>query len=160
MPNFRRESDETMATDPSTWNIVIADDDPDSIGVAQYVLEFSGARVRTAACGSVGLELIRQERPTFLLLDIQMPRMSGWDVLREIRQDDSLRSLLVIALTAHAMAGDRERILEAGFDGYIPKPISPLTLVSEVKAFMEATEVVVSNRPLMQEASALAEAVH
>jgi CheY-like chemotaxis protein len=147
-----------MATDPSTWNIVITDDDPDSIGVAQYVLEFSGARVRTAGCGSACLELIRQERPTLLLLDIQMPRMSGWDVLREIRQDDSLRSLLVIALTAHAMTGDRERILETGFDGYISKPINPLAFVSEVKAFLEATEAAACDRPLMQTACVLAEA--
>jgi CheY-like chemotaxis protein len=127
-----------MATDPSMWNIVVTDDDPDTIRVVECVLAFFGARVRAAECGSVCLDLIRQERPTFLLLDIQMPLMSGWDVLEKIRKDDSLKDLLVIALTAHAMAGDRERVLEGGFNAYLPKPINPLTFVSEVKACLEA----------------------
>jgi two-component system cell cycle response regulator len=131
-----------MTTDPSTWNIVVTDDDPDSIRLVECILGFSGARVRAAECGAVCLDLIRQERPTFLLLDIQMPRMSGWEVLQEIRKDDSLRDLFVVAVTAHAMIGDRERVLGAGFNAYIPKPINPLTFVDEVGYFLETSSVV------------------
>ncbi len=80
------------------------------------------------------MEMLRQERPTMLFLDIQMSRMSGWDVIKEIRADPSLRDLLVIALTAHAMTGDRERVLASGFDAYFSKPISPLTFINDVKA--------------------------
>jgi CheY-like chemotaxis protein len=131
-----------MIADPSTWNIVVTDDDPDSIEVAQCILGFFGARVRAAACGAACLDLIRQERPTFLILDIQMPHMSGWDVLREIRQDVWLSDLPVMAVTAHAMIGDRERVLDAGFDAYVPKPINPLTFIDEVRCFLETSQAV------------------
>ena len=131
-----------MTTDPSTWNIVVTDDDPDSIRVVECILGFFGARVRTAECGSACLDLIRQERPTFLLLDIQMPQMSGWDVLSAIRQDVWLSDLPVIAMTAHAMIGDRERVLEAGFNAYLPKPINPMTFVDEVRCFLETSLMV------------------
>ncbi len=125
-------------TDPSTWKVVIADDDDDSVGVAEYVLSFYGAQVRTARNGDVCLEMLRQECPTFLLLDIQMPVKSGWMVVKEIREDKALKDLLVIAMTAHAMAGDRERILSAGFDAYFSKPISPLSLIDDIKRSIQA----------------------
>ncbi len=131
-----------MITDPSTWNIVVTDDDPDSIRVVECILGFFGARVRAAEGGAACLDLIRQERPTFLLLDIQMPYMSGWEVIREIRQDVWLNDLPVFAMTAHAMIGDRERVLDAGFNAYFPKPISPLTFVDEVRYFLETSQVV------------------
>ncbi len=73
--------------------------------------------------GAEGLEGMRRQRPDLLLLDISLPGMDGLEVLREVRDDLSLRELPVIALTAHAMSGDRERLLEAGFDGYFAKPI-------------------------------------
>ncbi len=123
---------------PSSWNVLIADDDADSIGVAEFVLTFHGATVRTARNGTSCLELLRQERPTLLLLDVQMPGMSGWSVVSEIRQDPVLKDLLVIAMTAHAMTGDRERILAAGFDAYFSKPISPLLLISEIQSAIQA----------------------
>jgi CheY-like chemotaxis protein len=133
-PSMHKES----MTDSSTWNIVIVDDEPDSIGVAEYVLQFHGAKVRTALNGISGLDLLHQERPTALLLDIQMLKMSGWDVLKAIRQDGQLKGLPVIALTAFAMSGDKERILAAGFDGYLSKPISPMTFISEMDALLNS----------------------
>jgi CheY-like chemotaxis protein len=123
-------------SDPSTWNVLVVDDEPDNIGVVEYILLFHNAKVRIANSGLACLESLKQERPTVVLLDIQMPLMSGWDVLKEIRNDENLRDLTVIALTAHAMAGDREKALAAGFDGYISKPISPLSFVDDVKAIV------------------------
>lgn len=73
--------------------------------------------------GPAGLAGIRARRPNLLLLDISLPGMDGLEVLAELRADPALASLPVIALTAHAMAGDRERLLAAGFDEYISKPI-------------------------------------
>ncbi len=67
-----------------------------------------------------------------------MPKMSGWEVLKHIRENPALKDVIVIALTAHAMHGDRERILAAGFDGYFSKPISPLTFVKDVNAILES----------------------
>ena len=123
-------------SEPSSWNVLVVDDEPDNIGVVEYILLFHNAKVRIANSGQACLEILRQERPSFLLLDIQMPIMSGWDVLKEIRNDEKLRDLTVIAFTAHAMAGDREKALAAGFDGYITKPISPLSFVDDVKAIV------------------------
>ena|SRR5688572_26718747 len=124
--------------DPATWNVIIIDDEPDSVGVVEYVCRFHNASVRTANAGQVGLDLIRQEKPNIVFLDIQMPKMSGWDVIQQIRADSSLADVVAIAITAHAMSGDKERTLEAGFNGYLAKPISPLTFVSDVKAILEA----------------------
>ena len=123
--------------DPATWNVIIIDDEPDSVGVVAYVCRFHNASVRTANSGQAGLDLIRQEKPGIVFLDIQMPKMSGWDVIQQIRADSSLADLVAIAITAHAMSGDKERTLEAGFNGYFAKPISPLTFVSDVKAILE-----------------------
>lgn len=74
--------------------------------------------------GPEALAGLRRDRPDLLILDISLPGMDGEEVLANIRADTSLRDLPVIALTAHAMAGDRERLLEAGFDHYLAKPIT------------------------------------
>ena len=78
------------------------------------------------------LEIIGQERPDLVLLDIQMPEMDGYAVLREIRNDPALQGLRVVALTAYAMQGDRERALEAGFDDYLTKPVSVANLKAQL----------------------------
>ena len=126
-------------TDLSKWNVLIVDDEPDNIGVVEYVFRFYNARVRTADSASRGLEMIQEELPTVLLTDIQMPRMSGEDLLKLIRANDAWKHLKVVAVTARAMEGDREHFLGMGFDGYIPKPISPGTLIKEVRSFVEPT---------------------
>jgi CheY-like chemotaxis protein len=123
--------------DVSQWNVLIVDDEPDNVGVVEYVFRFYNARVRTASTGSRCLELLQEELPTVLLLDIQMPSLSGEDVLKMIRENPAWKHLKVIALTAHAMEGDRERFLAAGFDGYIPKPISAVTLIKDVQHVVE-----------------------
>ncbi len=119
-------------SDISTWNVMMIDDEPHNSGVLQFVFNYHKIPFRSADSGLKGLELIRVERPSFVLLDISMPDVSGYDVLREIRADQNLCDLFVIALTAHAMRGDKERILAAGFDGYIPKPVSPINIVNEI----------------------------
>lgn len=127
--------------DTSLWNVLIIDDEPDNIGVIEFIFGFHRVQMRSATSGAEGLDLIRQNRPTLLLLDIQMPGMSGWDVLSAIRNDLNLKDLVVIALTAHAMTGDREKALEAGFDGYMTKPISPVTFMDDIKAVVEARDM-------------------
>jgi|SRR5579859_1032651 len=127
-------------TQPATWNVIITDDEPDSIGVVQFVFKFQKARVRTASSGPECVALLGQELPDVLFLDLQMPHMSGWDVLKQIRSDPRMQSVVVIAMTAHAMQGDRERIMSAGFDGYFPKPLSPMSLVADVTKILLAAE--------------------
>src|SRR5206468_86808 len=113
-------------------------DEPDSVGVVEHIFVFHQAKVRTANSGPACIELLKQERPGILFLDVQMPKMSGWEVLKQVREDAALKDVVVIALTAHAMHGDKERILAAGFDGYFSKPISPLTFVKDVSEILEA----------------------
>jgi CheY-like chemotaxis protein len=118
--------------DPATWNVVICDDEVDSIGVIEFVCNYYGTKTRTAEGGVRCLELLREATADILFLDIQMPDLSGWEVLNKIRADPALKGIVVIAVTAKAMANDRERALNAGFDAYFPKPISPATMIQDV----------------------------
>lgn len=104
------------------WVILIIDDTFDNIFIAKKALEFYGAVVHTASSGAEGLALLDNIEPTVILLDIRMPDMDGWEVHQRIRQHPVHANRLVIAITAYAMDQDREQVLEAGFDGYIPKP--------------------------------------
>lgn len=122
--------------DLSNWNVLVVDDEPDNIGVIELVMSFHKARVRTAESALKCLELMAQESPSLLLMDIQMPGMSGFELLKKIRECEQWKHIPVIAVTAHAMIGDHERILSAGFDGYVPKPISPMTFVDELQAIL------------------------
>lgn len=127
-----------MPVDLSEWKVLIVDDEPDNLGVLELVFRFHKATVFTAESGSQCLEKLASVDPSLLLVDIQMPVMSGCDLLRTLRKDPRWRSLPVIAVSAHAMAGDSERALEAGFDGYITKPISAQTLAETVKALVDS----------------------
>lgn len=97
-----------------------------------YLLEAFGCAVSTAGDGEKGIEAARSESPDLILCDLQLPRKNGYAVLSELRADPVLRTIPVVAVTAFAMVGDRDRILGGGFDGYIPKPIDPETFVSQV----------------------------
>ncbi len=120
----------------SSWNVIIVDDEPDNVGVIELVLDFHEVRHRTAASGQECLQLLRQETPTLLLVDIQMPGMSGYELLDHIQQQKQWQNISTIAITAHTMSGDEERIRAAGFNGYIPKPINVMTLMDDIKGFL------------------------
>lgn len=114
------------------WCIVVVDDEDDSLEVARYILDFYGADVRTATNGRQALELIRQLKPNFVISDLSMPQMDGWELLRELKDDLSTREIPVIALTAHAMVGDRERAIAAGFHNYLTKPLTAKTFIHDL----------------------------
>jgi CheY-like chemotaxis protein len=128
----------------SNWTVLIVDDEPDNIGVAQKILTFYGATVHTAVNGAEGLKVLKTVTPTFILLDISMPVMDGWEMLKHLRADERIARLPVIAVTAFAMTGDRERILEAGFNGYISKPFSLLTFVDNIKDVVRQANILPS----------------
>lgn len=104
------------------WTVLIVDDEPDNLMIPQEVLSFLGAKVYTAENGEQGMELLATIKPTFILLDLSMPKMDGWEMIKRIRAAPETAKTPVIALTAHAMSGDRERVLEIGFNSYISKP--------------------------------------
>ncbi|HEV2200198.1 MAG TPA: response regulator [Bryobacteraceae bacterium] len=113
--------------------VLIADDNPAGRELVRETLGDQVATIVEAADGREALRKIREDRPDLVLLDIQMPEMDGFAVLREVRRDPELRGLRVVALTAFAMQGDRERALEAGFDEYITKPVTIAKLKSQLE---------------------------
>jgi len=127
-------------TDLSTWDVIIVDDEPDNIGVVQLVMEFHGAQVRVAENGFACLTLLEQSIPNVMLVDIQMPGMTGYELLRFVRENALWRHIPMIAITAYAMIGDAERILSFGFDGYLPKPVDALKLAQQVREIVEAKQ--------------------
>lgn len=113
-------------------NILVVDDEPDNLGVVQKLLEYLGATVMVADNGKEGLAVARETTPHLIIADLSMPVMSGWDLLRESKTDEILSEIPVIALTAHAMAGDKERVLQAGFANYISKPIKVEQFIPDI----------------------------
>jgi len=114
--------------------VLVADDNPAGRELVREGLTGHASSIIEAADGREALEKIRETRPDLVLLDIQMPEMDGYEVLREIRSDPALGGLRVVALTAFAMQGDRERALEAGFDDYLTKPVSVATLKAQLES--------------------------
>jgi CheY-like chemotaxis protein len=116
--------------------VLIADDKATSRELVRTVLEKSGYTVAEASDGIEALRSARQLKPDLIILDLHMPGMDGFGVIREIRRDRDLAATPVMALTASAMQGDRERALSAGFTGYIAKPIQLHVLRGEVERLL------------------------
>lgn len=115
------------------WVVLMVDDTPDNLVVAKTALQFHGAEVHTVTNGADGLALLKKIEPTVILLDLRMPGMDGWDMFSAIRANPATQHIPLIAVTAYAMEGDRERILDTGFDGYIPKPFDLFNFASQVE---------------------------
>ena len=118
------------------WQVLIVDDKIDNLALVEAALRYHGATIRTAHSGVEGLEILETFEANLILLDLAMPEMTGWEMFEKIREQSKLDNVPVIALTAHAMQGDKERVLEAGFTGYIPKPFSVATIVSDIQAIL------------------------
>lgn len=130
----------TISRNMKEWTVLIVDDAPDNVEVARKVLSFNGATVHIAEDGILGLVKLQEIDPTFILLDLSMPNMDGWQMLTEIRQLSVHKDLPVIALTAHAMEGDREKALESGFDGYIAKPFRLASFLQDILDCLDKVE--------------------
>ncbi len=116
--------------------ILVIDDNALNLKLAQEILTASGYEVVTAASGETGITMARTSRPALILLDIQLPDIDGLQVLSRLRQLPETKATTVVAVTAQAMTGDRERFLAAGCNGYIPKPFSIRTLSAQVAQFL------------------------
>jgi CheY-like chemotaxis protein len=114
------------------WDIIVIDDEPDSLEVARYILDFYGATVHTATNGKEGIALVKQVRPRFVISDLSMPEMDGWEFMHVLKTTVATGDIPVVALTAHAMKGDRERAIAAGFHNYITKPLTADTFMDEL----------------------------
>jgi CheY-like chemotaxis protein len=118
---------------PNTWSVLIVDDEPDNLELVAVYFSFVGANIRTAHDGQEGLETLNAFHPDLILLDLSMPHMDGWEMKAALRADPLTQDIPTIALTAHAMPTDKGRVREAGFDGYVTKPISLPTLMVDLQ---------------------------
>jgi CheY-like chemotaxis protein len=112
--------------------ILIAEDNAVNRELLRELLEMRGYTVVEACDGDEALRMIEQTQPDLLLLDIGMPVLDGFAVVRKIRENPRMASLPVVAVTAYAMQGDRERILNSNFDGYLSKPVNSRSLAEEL----------------------------
>jgi CheY-like chemotaxis protein len=112
--------------------VLVAEDSAVNRELLRELLEARGYIVSEACDGQEALQMIEQGQPELLLLDIGMPILDGFAVIRRIRENPRLAPLPVVAVTAYAMQGDREKILNSGFDGYLSKPLNPSSLTAEL----------------------------
>lgn len=117
--------------------ILLVEDREDNRVLARKLLERAGFRVVEATDGREALEQVTAQRPDLLLLDMSLPLVDGWTVARTLRQSPDFKDLLIVALTAHAMDGDRERALEAGCDEFLTKPIEVAKFIPTIRRILE-----------------------
>ena len=120
----------------SVRKILVVEDNQDNREMVVKVLKFNGYEVIEAVDGEEGIEKAKTEAPALILLDIYLPKMDGYEVAKRLKGDTGLRDIPVIALTAHAMKGNREQALAAGCDGYISKPIDIRELPKQIEQFL------------------------
>jgi|SRR5437879_7987128 len=117
-------------------NVLVAEDNPINRELLRELLEIRGYSVTEACNGQEALAMVEQTPPDILLLDIGMPLMDGFAVVRKIRENPRFASLPVVAVTAYAMQGDREKIMNSGFNGYLSKPVDSRSLGEELNRHM------------------------
>jgi CheY-like chemotaxis protein len=112
--------------------VLVVEDNRDNLRLITYALERHGYTVIPAETGLLGVELAITEHPFFILMDINLPDIDGFEATRRIRESHANGSIPIIAITSYAMAGDMDRILAAGCTGYFEKPIDPLTIIDKI----------------------------
>jgi CheY-like chemotaxis protein len=124
--------------DVSTWCVMIVDDEPDNLEVVAETLEFNGAMVKTAPNGKEALESLQTFSANLILTDLSMPVMNGWVFRSQVKADVKLSQIPLLALSAHAIAGDQERALDAGFEGYLTKPVNIHTIIDDIRSALSS----------------------
>jgi CheY-like chemotaxis protein len=124
-----------------THVILVVEDNERNLKLLRDVLEYAGYDVRVARTAEDGITLAVKEPPDLVLMDLQLPGMDGMEALRRLRENPRTAGIPVVAVTAQAMKQDRERVLEAGFDGYVEKPISVRAFPDQVRSFLRDEEV-------------------
>ncbi len=116
--------------------ILIVEDEPRNLTLLRDLLQVSGYKTIEATDGKQGVELAKSKKPDLILMDVQMPKMDGLEATRILKADATTSNIPVLALTSYAMKGDKERILEAGCDGYLAKPIDIKELLKIVAEYL------------------------
>jgi two-component system, cell cycle response regulator DivK len=117
--------------------VLVVEDNSDNLRLITYALERHGYEVIAAETGVRGVELAISERPLFIVMDIDLPDIDGYEATKRIRASEANGRIPIIAITSYAMAGDMDRVLAAGCTGYFEKPIDPLTIIDKIHALLE-----------------------
>jgi two-component system cell cycle response regulator DivK len=120
--------------------VLIVDDNDKNLKLARDVLRFAGFQTLEATNGAACLSLAADHRPEVILMDIRLPDIDGVEALLRLKEDEATAAIPVVALTSFAMKGDCERLLAAGFDGYLEKPISVRAFPEQVRAFCRSPQ--------------------
>lgn len=127
-----------MSGSAAAARILLVEDTPHNLELATYLLESAGHVVIAAMTGAAAIQSSTADRPDLVLLDLHLPDLDGHQVLLRLRDNPTLAGVPVVAVTASAMIGDRERLLAAGFDGYLAKPIEPTTFLATIASYLSA----------------------
>lgn len=117
--------------------VLVIEDNQDNYRLISYALRRNNYEVLWAESGEDGIELAKKELPLFIIVDMNLPGIDGLEVAKKIRQLEAIGNTILIAITSLAMVGDKERIMQAGFNGYFEKPIDPLTIMSRIHEIIE-----------------------
>jgi two-component system cell cycle response regulator DivK len=120
--------------------VVYVEDNPQNMRLVRKILNGAGYHVLEASNGAAGYALIVKEHPDIVLMDVNLPDIDGLVLTQRIKSDPELASIPIIALTANAMHGDRERCMDAGCSAYIPKPVTKMWLLSTIATFVRASQ--------------------
>ena len=116
--------------------ILVVEDQEDNRQILRDLLASAGYELTEAENGEEALAALAKQQPDLILMDIQLPIMDGYEATRRIRTNPDMKSVPIIAVTSHALAGDEDKALAAGCDGYVSKPYSPRELLAKVRAYL------------------------
>ena len=133
----KSETRQPEQTDQSVHRVLVIEDDPFSLELYTILFEAAGFTVLPAADGEQGLAMARRELPDLIICDVILPILRGYDVVRALKANPILRRVPIIAVTALDDRADRDRLLAAGFDGYIAKPIEAEVFVEQIEDFYD-----------------------
>lgn len=121
--------------------ILVIEDNEQNLYLTTFLLEKNGFRIVQSRNGTDGIEAAVRERPALIVLDINLPGADGYAVARALRGTRETANIPIVAVTSYAMPGDRERILAAGYTGYIEKPIDPGSFVAQVRSYLASADL-------------------
>ncbi len=122
------------------WDVLVVDDQEDALQLIEDILSEYGAKVHLARNGAEGLALVQEIMPKFIISDIAMPVMDGWEMADKLKANPHTQHIPIIALTAYSDAEDRKMAMSKGFHNYLPKPLRPGILMSQILILLEDAE--------------------